>query len=249
MEPLRGGDEFLITLPDVEARTLRARAEPVSQGETMSAVEQQLAASADRRRGARVRLDRLLPVRVGRHDGRVVDLGRKGVRIRHGGALHRGATVRIGFDWGAEKFAASAEVLSSRVVMLGAREGEPAIYESRFRFSSADIRSRELLVRILDALDDEQLRKWVRNLRALDDAPRDAAAPRYAGYIRCRRVGNGWEKKWTRDGRQPEDGFALPAGIAQAEIDALCKLWVEGDDDARRMLRLTADAVAEELAG
>lgn len=217
----------------------------------MSAIEQMPhpTTPADRRREERIRLDRILAARVGRHDGVILDLSSRGVRVRHSGTLLRGATMRITFDWGGQKFVASAEVLSSRVVMLGANEGESAAYETRFRFSGLESGARELLDRVLATIANEELRTWVGNLKGFDDPLRSATLPHAKGFIRCRRVGNSWEKKWTRSRTQPADGFVLPAGMPASDVEALCRAWVGMDAEGRQLLRRTAEAVLDEAVG
>lgn len=213
----------------------------------MSALEQTpLPSSSDRRRAERMKLDRVLHALVGRHDGVFVDLSVRGARIRHGGALRRGATTRIVFLWERERFSATAEVLASRIACLGTRDGESATYESRFRFVSMDEASSALLARVLVAMSNDALRAWVGNLKGFDDKPAGhRAAPGTAGFLRCRRVHMRWEKKWTRNPEQPPDGFLLPAGTAPSEVNALCEAWESMDDDGRRLLQLTATAVVE----
>jgi hypothetical protein len=215
----------------------------------MSAVEQgPLPTSTDRRRGDRKRLDRVLPVRVGRNDGVFIDASMRGARIRHSGALRRGATVRIAFEWERQRFAATAEVLASRVVALGMRDGESATFESRLRFTAMSAESSHLLARFLGALANDELRTWVGNLKGFGDtppAPSDPTPARAAGYLRCRRSGRGWEKKWTREAVQPRDGFLLPAGTPPAEVDALCRAWETMDDDGRQLVQRTAAAVVD----
>ena len=75
--------------------------------------------------------------------------------------------------------------------------------------------------------------------------PVNTTKTRAAGFIRCRRIGIRWDKKWTRDASQPSDGFLLPAGTDPAELAALCSAWETMDEDARHMVRLTAAAVVE----
>lgn len=214
----------------------------------MSAIEQlpPPAMPADRRRESRIRLDRILATRVGRHEGIIVDVSRRGARVRHAGTLRRGSTVRVAFDWHREKFAANADVLSSRVVMLGTREGESATYETRLRFTTLETEARLLLERILETIASEELRTWVGNLKGFNDPLRSGSMPRAAGFLRCRRVGNSWEKKWTRAPKQPSDGFVLPAGTDASEVDALCRAWMEMDAEGRRLLQRTAEAVVQE---
>lgn len=212
----------------------------------MSALEQTpLPSSSDRRRSDRTRLDRVLHALVGRYNGLFVDLSMRGAKIRHEGALRRGATTRIAFTWERERFSATAEVLASRVVSLGTRDGESATYESRFRFVTVDDGSSALLARVLVAMSNDALRTWVGNLKGFEEPAGLRSTPGAAGFLRCRRVNQRWEKKWTRNTAQPADGFLLPAGTAAAEVDALCKAWESMDDDGRRLLQLTASAVVE----
>jgi hypothetical protein len=215
----------------------------------MSAMEQLPLPSTpgERRNGDRRRLDRVLNVLVGRNDGIFVDASLRGAKIRHSGAVRRGATVRIAFDWERQRFSATAEVLASRVIALGMREGESTTFESRFRFTVMSPESSQLLARVLGELSNHELRTWVGNLKGFDETPPPPpAAPTHAaGYLRCRHVHRAWEKKWTRDATQPPDGFVVPAGTPQAEVDALCSTWETSDEDGRRLLQLTAAAVVE----
>lgn len=201
---------------------------------------------SDRRRGDRTTLDRVLHAFVGRHAGVFVDLSMRGAKIRHAGALSRGAMMRIVFMWERERFCATAEVLASRIASLGMREGESATYESRFRFVSIDEGSSALLARVLIAMSDDALRSWVGNMKGFDEKPAARpATPGAVGFLRCRRVGMRWEKKWTRNSAQPPDGFLLPAGTTPAEVNALCAAWDSMDDEGRRLLQATASAVVE----
>jgi hypothetical protein len=215
----------------------------------MSAIEQlPLPSPADRRRGDRTRLHRVLNALVGRHEGVFVDISLRGAKLRHSGALQCRSTVRIAFEWERQKFAASAEVLASRIVTLGTRDGEAATYESRFRFTSMTDGCIEILSRVIAAVGNEELRTWVGNLKGFGDDSR-VATPRAHGFIRCRRMGMRWEKKWTRDASQPIDGFVLPAGTDPSEIASLCRAWEGMDTDGRHLLRLTAEAVVQEFIG
>lgn len=214
----------------------------------MSAIEQlhRTPSPADRRRSFRVRLDRVLTVHLGRHQGVIFDLSVDGARVRHSGTLLRGTATRVLFDWGAERFVASAEVLSSRLVMLGARDGESATYETRLRFTMMEPASRDLLARVIATVTREELRTWVDNLKGEEDEQRRASSAHAAGFIRCRYLHRRWEKKWTRESAQPLDGFVLPAGTDPKDVDALCRTWESMDADARCLLQLTAQAVVDE---
>lgn len=214
----------------------------------MSAIEQLPLPSraAERRRSDRTRLQRVLNALVGRHEGTFVDISLRGAKIRHPGALPCRSAVRISFHWERQRFCASAEVLASRIVSLGTREGEPATYESRFRFTVMTPESLDLLARVIAAVGNEELRTWVGNMKGFGDGVHLAAPVRAHGFVRYRHRFGTWEKKWTRDTTQPPDGFVLPAGTSPAEVAALCRTWEGMDADGRHLLRLTASAVVEE---
>lgn len=217
----------------------------------MSAIEQLPFSSppTERRRGDRTRLHRVLNALVGRHEGMFIDISLRGAKMRHSGALQCRSTVRIAFDWERQKFSANAEVLASRIVSLGTRDGEPATYESRFRFTAMTPESLELLARVIAAVGNEELRTWVGNMKGFGDDARVSAPVRAHGFIRCRFRYRTWEKKWTRDATQPADGFVLPAATDPAEVAALCRTWESMDADGRHLLRLTAAAVVEQAIG
>jgi hypothetical protein len=209
----------------------------------MSALAENSSPTIERRGGERVRIERLL-ARAGRRDAAIADLGMRGARIRHEGALPRGATIRVTFNWHGAHFAASAEVLACRVLTLGGRDDEPAVYESRLRFVELGGKVLDLLARVITDAGGAELRKWVENLQGESAVPAPSTGSA-SGFIRCRYFG-WWEKRWTRNPSQPIDGFTLPARTERSDIDASCKAWEGMDRDGRELVRATAAAVAEE---
>jgi PilZ domain len=208
----------------------------------MSALEQ---GSLDRRTAPRLRVTGTLPALIGRGDGALVDLSARGAKVRHSTMIRRNAIVRISFRWQGQRFSASAEVLSSRVVSLG-RGDTPTMYESRLRFEHVTPEADAVLARVLDSLAGRDARRWVANLRGWDDEIAPAAAPAVTSYLRCRFFGTRWEVKCTNALEQPEDGFLLPATIDDNEIVRLCADYSRADADGRRVMRLMAAAAVEE---
>jgi hypothetical protein len=200
----------------------------------------------ERRRAVRTRPHRVVNVIAGRHDGTLVDLSLRGMRLRHEGPLSRGAGVRVSFTWEKERFAAQGEVLATRVVTLGGNDGEAAIFESRLRFVSMALEDVDALARIMTDMACRELRAWVGNFHGTPEPFLTQPETRVAGFIRCRFIYRRWEKKWTRDAAQPTDGFTLPATTEWNEVDALCRFWEDMNDDARQLVRVTADAVAQQ---
>jgi hypothetical protein len=62
------------------------------------------------------------------------------------------------------------------------------------------------------------------------------------GYMRCRRVGRRWEKKWTIDPSQPKEGFTVLASENKLDIETLCQTWDQGDEATRQFIRDCARA-------
>lgn len=61
------------------------------------------------------------------------------------------------------------------------------------------------------------------------------------GYVRCRRVGNWWEKKRTHNSAQPEDGFTVPATEHPDDIELLCRTWDTSDEAGRQFIKACAE--------
>jgi hypothetical protein len=207
----------------------------------MSALElTPLPSLQDRRQSPRLRPDNV-PVLLGRGKGVLVDLSEHGARVRHDVQAPRGSNVRLTFAWHKERFAASAEVLSSRVVALGMAD-VPTVYESRLRFRPLTDAAADLLSRVLGSVEDADIRKRVANLRGWEDdstpATRSPAAT--GSYLRCRLIGNRWERKLTHDSAAPADGFLLPESTTPKEVDSLCETYRDLDADGRQLIRLLA---------
>lgn len=102
----------------------------------------------ERRTANRIRIANNIPVAIGRGNGVIVDLSLSGARVRHTVTALRGSNVRVSFLWHDERFAATAEVLASRVVALGS-DARPTLYESRVRFRLVTDAAQQLLRHVL----------------------------------------------------------------------------------------------------
>jgi hypothetical protein len=209
---------------------------------------------ADRRREPRLRLTSAVPTRIGRGAGSLVDISMHGMRVRHSTPAGRGTRVRVSFDWRGERFSANAEVLASRVAALTSDGG--TLFESRLRFVDITGEAEEVLDRVLGTIRNRDLRRWVANLRGWTEEDggtnvvhgeaRVPVAPPMSAFVRCRLRDGRWEKKWTRDGTQPLNGFVVPATVDEGEISRLCMTYEQIDADGRHLLRLMAAAVVDD---
>jgi hypothetical protein len=196
--------------------------------------------ATDRRTTPRHRVQEPFIINVGRGDGVLIDISTSGARVRHSTPVRLGSQVRFSFEWEKQRFGNTSVVLSSRVIALGGTPGSATLFESRLRFVAISSDSADLLTEFIDALGSSDLRRWVANLRGWPYEERRPNAK--VSFIRCRRRNGGWEKKWTRDSSQPEDGFTVPASIDESELALLCRMWDASDDDSREILRQSAHA-------
>jgi hypothetical protein len=214
----------------------------------MSALEQtplttSISSPDDRRGFPRLRVREALNVLFGRGEGIVVDISERGARVRHDAPARLGSHIRLSFEWAGHRFTSNAVVLASRVVALGLQEGDATLFESRVQFVSVTPEAAEVLSVLIESLGTRDLRKWVDNLRGTFQ--QDLAPTVTPTFIRCRRRFHRWERKWTRDRSQPDDGFTVPASIDENELSLLCRMWDTADLDEREILRQTARASVE----
>ncbi|HEX7828143.1 MAG TPA: PilZ domain-containing protein [Thermoanaerobaculia bacterium] len=203
-----------------------------------------LPAPDERRSTPRHRVREAMTVIFGRGAGALVDISASGARIRHSAPALLGSRVRLSFEWQHQRFSATGLVLASRVIALGSVEGAPTLFESRLRFVALTSEAAEMLTRFMETIESRDLRKWIANLRGW--SPEKERTSEEVSFIRCRRLFNHrWERKWTRDGSQPEDGFTVPSSIDEGELTMLCNMWERSDEDGREVLRQTARASVE----
>jgi hypothetical protein len=210
----------------------------------MSAIEQFPLDTLNRRATERLRIKSTVAVIFGRNEGVLVDLSRHGARIRHAGAVRRGSSVRVSFGWERSRFSATAEVLASRVIGLGAGPS----FETRVRFTSFDGPSEAVLAQAMEGIAGRDVRRWVENLRGWnsEESTGTPKQQQVGSFIRCRLQGKWWERKITNDATQPEDGFLLLAGSTEDEITSLCDTYSRASDEERQFIRVTASVAVED---
>jgi len=210
----------------------------------MSAIEQ---SPVERRRFERIRPTSGIRVMLGRGNGTIIDLSSGGMRIRHSFAAMRGTQIRVAFEWQRERFDANAEVLASRVAMLGNGGGTPTMFETRLRFAQMSDDSRELLERVLAAIRSQELRRWIANMQGWsDEAHGEKNSHGDGAFLRCLLLGRQWKKIWTHDPTQPPNGFLLPATVSALEIETLCHTYSHAEAEERNLIRLMAEEAVRE---
>jgi len=226
----------------------------------------------ERRSKDRVRLGTVTLGRFGATGVLVFDLSDSGARIEHFAPLTRGKRARFQLRWETTEIEVEAEVVSSRVHRFaGGREGG-TVYQSGLRFSNYVGNAHVQLTRIVESIVARSLAEQVANAKGLgpvletdmpvfrsgvvehevesnDEMQRRLSRSPIAierGYIRCVLInGRVWQKKWTQNRDQPEEGFTVSAAESREAIDRLCETFYRADPDDRRLIRILAQMSVE----
>ena len=200
----------------------------------------------DQRRAPRLRPITILPVRIGRGDGILVDLSTGGARVRHSAPALLWCSLRLLIVADETPITLDAEVLSSRVSCLGTGHS-PTHYETRLRFRRIQKAQAAALAALVATLDTRRLRRLVDNMHGWFDEPqRSHERARPPCFLRVTRDGSSWIRRRTSRPGQPDDGFVLPGDTDPIEIDLLCKTYERLDDDGRQLIRSMAAAAIDE---
>jgi len=223
----------------------------------------------ERRRKKRIQLTRAIIARYGATGAVLLDITDAGARIEHFSRLDLGKRARFRFDWNTRVIEVDAQVVSCRVHRFSHGDKGATVYQSGLSFTEfvgdaatalkdmvATYVARSLAEQVANARgigpvternmpvfrsgvvaatglaeDQEKLRRLIPDAEIVLDR----------GYIRCRFVSHGrWEKKWSRDSDQPEDGFTDPATESPEHIDQLCETYQRATQDDRRLIQLMA---------
>ena len=130
-------------------------------------------------------------------------------------------------------------MLASRVAGLGNGPAGETSYQSRLQFIDPPAEVAETLTNIIGHIENDRMRKWVSNAEGEGShAPDDGDGAQY--FMRCRLRGRNWNKFWTRDATQPDDGFTVPAKLSDGEVATLCEAYEKMDAEGRELIRATA---------
>ncbi len=99
---------------------------------------------------------------------------------------------------------------------------------------------------ILRALDEQKS-----NARGVPPlAPTFVPSPQHSdGYICYRLRGRTWDKTNIASAEQPSDGFTLSAREKSEEVDLLCRNYMAGSSETRRMIRKMAELSVSSAQG
>jgi hypothetical protein len=221
----------------------------------------------ERRKKKRIQLTRAIIARFGATGAIIMDISDAGARIEHFVRLDIGRRARLRFDWDRRVIEVEARVMSCRVHRFAAGDHGATVYQSGLHFVEYIGDAASSLKEMVATYVARSLAEQVANARgigpviernmpvfrsgvvaasgiAADQNKRmipDAEIVAQRGYIRCTFVKDRrWDKKWTRNSEQPDDGFTVLASEPADHIEQLCETYQRATNDDRRLIQLMA---------
>lgn len=228
--------------------------------------------AVERRREKRLPLAEPIVARYGTSAVVVIDLSVGGALIEHYSRLDRDTERPLRLQWGSDDFGIRARVIRCSVDRILPGDDGLTIYRSGLRFEESDAeqvaRLKELIHGVVAATLAEQRANargdqpdTSREMPVFRDGILTTADPgldekmgkllpgsaivRERGYLRMTLNGNRFKRTWTLDPTQPPDGFTVSAGEPQADIELLCRAYLESGSEGRQLIRNLAQASLE----
>jgi hypothetical protein len=227
----------------------------------------------ERRKRPRLHLTRSLIARYGAQGAVIVDINEVGARIEHFAPLTLGRSATLVFEWLTTRIELEASVVACKVHRFVSGQHGGTVYQSGLTFTRVTEETARAMRDMMATSVARSVAEQVANLRGLgpvsernmpvfrsgvvaDDSVEAVLATKrklpiarvHHGYLRCSLLyGRRWEKKWTQDPQQPDEGFTVLATEPRDLIDMLCDDYRRYDADTRRLIRLLASITVDEV--
>ena len=207
----------------------------------------------DRRRLERIRLEKPFQARLGSIDAKVLEIGLLGALLEHEQPLEPGTEGNLDFEREGVPVSIRTAVRRSDFQSLLSEARGSRTYFSGVEFLEAAEESAGALRRIIEERISEEIESWKANARGVASdgmdqafqriAPRQKTQTRASGsFVCCRLSSDGsWRKSILNRPAQPVDGFTVPLGDTEEEVDRLCEAYQRGSAEVRKLIRLCAE--------
>ncbi len=165
----------------------------------------------------------------------IVEVSADGAKIVHDDPLPPGSRGLLRFTWRGEDLELTGEIVRSD----GARSGVHLLDDSpELRRLIVDAGTELLRAQEANANGDR-----ARNV--VGDGTLTAASAAVgdrSGYLQYRLTGGVWKCRHMLIPEQPANGFTVSSNETQEQIDLLCTTYASGDEEAKRITRMIAEA-------
>lgn len=187
----------------------------------------------ERREFQRLHLTKPLEGWFGQIPVRLMDVSAIGALMEHEEGIAVGTTALLRFSWRGNHL-----ILNAEVVRGG--DGQSGLF-----FLDASPLLRELIAQsATEVLRAQQANlDGQRELNVVGDETLTAASAglRGKGYVTYTFDNGTWTQRKSLLPDQPPNGFTVPAGESQEQIDMLCMTYQNGNEQSRSMTRLLAE--------
>ena len=205
----------------------------------------------DRREFQRLKLSKPILAQIDDDNALILDIGMAGAFLEHYGVVEPGERFRLKFRWQSEEIELLSEVVRTIVVRKPAGDGQSSVSHSGVQFVEQSEQSAARLHDLMSSFVGKVLEAQRANA-AGDESTVSAGATilanlgaarrrRTKGFISFRLRDGTWWRVPTDSGRQPPDGFTVPAWEDDAELQVLCDTYAQADEENRRLIRLIAE--------
>lgn len=227
----------------------------------------------NRRRAERIKLSESLVARFGTEGVVLVDVSEVGAKIEHYHRIKVGEQKIFRLRVKELSVAIQSRVVVSKVHRFATGDDGLTVYRSGLEFTTATQDDLETVQQMISSARAQTLVEQVANakgfvppkgempifrggvltsnqVRIASERQDEHLLPqknivKEIGYIRFyKRVGR-WMKIWTMDPTQPEEGFTVSANEPVDQVDKLCDLYRNGDQQTRDLVRLLASTSLE----
>ena len=186
----------------------------------------------ERRRFQRLALAEPLDGWFGDFDVRLLDVSAKGALIEAGEPLLSGARALLRFYWRGEE----VEILAETAHATQSRWGLRFVEDSEL-LRGLIAKSASELLRALEANAAGD-----RDSNTIGEATITSAMQLHAtGFVTWVLKDAKWTSRRSLLPDQPSEGFTIPAGEPEEQVEMLCRTYQDGDAEARRLTRMLAE--------
>lgn len=210
---------------------------------------------SERRRAERLKLDEHLSGTYDDQSVVILEVGLLGAQVEHKARFAEGYEGRLTFLWDEESIGVMGRIVRSEVSVARTEASGETTYLSGIEFTATEERDANLVKQMISFMVTRSLERMKANargsMRPVDDAMSILATPapfldksehNTRIYVCCRLDASGqWHRAEVLKPKQPPDGFTVAADHDANEIELLCQSYEEGDEDARRMIRVCAE--------
>ena len=205
----------------------------------------------DRRTFQRLKLNKPILAMFAGGNALILDVGVTGALVEHFGTPTPGDVSNLIFHWQGAEIEYVCEVVRTTTVRPAAGDQSAASHTGvRFlkAIGSSQTRLQDLMATFVGRLLAAQ--KANASGEDRDTAPTileqlgGARRSRSRGFISYRLKGDSWWRFPTSSPAQPADGFTVAAHEDDEEIEALCRTYVDADEESRDLIRLVAELSA-----